>query len=111
MVPRRHRLSDAFSRAFCRMTSRQDGRAKSALVEAHRLNSSLTVKSLIAHSPNLSPGFEGLRGHTTTDYGYQPAFGLTVRPNDWKWKDGEKHAWREHDGKGYWRAVLGRNSE
>ena len=41
--------------------------------------------------------------HTQTDYQYQPTFGLTVHPNDWKWKEGEKHAWREHEGKGYWK--------
>ena len=46
---------------------------------------------------------EGDCWHATTDYDYQPAFGLTVHPNDWKWKEGEKHAWREHDGKGYWK--------
>ena len=40
--------------------------------------------------------------HTQTNYQYQPTFGLTVHQNDWRWKDGEKHAWREHDGKGYW---------
>ena len=40
--------------------------------------------------------------HAKTDYEYQPAFGLSVHPNDWKWKEGEKHAWREHEGKGYW---------
>jgi hypothetical protein len=38
--------------------------------------------------------------HAKTDYEYQPAFGLSVHPNDWKWKEGEKHAWREHEGKG-----------
>ena len=41
--------------------------------------------------------------HTQTDYQYQPTFGLTVHPNDWKWNEGEKHAWREHEGKGYWK--------
>ena len=39
--------------------------------------------------------------HTQTDCQYQPTFGPTVHQNDWKWKEGEKHAWREHDGKGY----------
>ena len=41
--------------------------------------------------------------HTQTEYQYQPEFGLTVHPQDWKWKENEKHAWREHDGKGYWK--------
>ncbi|MGD0636229.1 MAG: hypothetical protein ABSA13_18795 [Beijerinckiaceae bacterium] len=41
--------------------------------------------------------------HTQTEYQYQPEFGLTVHQNDWKWKEGEKHQWREHEGKGYWK--------
>ena len=35
--------------------------AKAALVEARRLNPKLTVKWLVAHSPNIPPWFEGLR--------------------------------------------------
>jgi len=35
--------------------------AKSALAEARRLNPKLTVKWMIAHTPNLPPVFEGLR--------------------------------------------------
>jgi hypothetical protein len=41
--------------------------------------------------------------HTQTEYQYEPTFGLTVHDNNWKWKEGEKHSWREHDGKGYWK--------
>ena len=41
--------------------------------------------------------------HTQADYAYQPEFGVTVHPNAWKWTEGEKHAWREHEGRGYWR--------
>jgi adenylate cyclase len=35
--------------------------AKTALAEAHRLNPKLTVKWMIAHTPNLPPVFKGLR--------------------------------------------------
>jgi len=35
--------------------------AKAALAEARRLNPKLTVKWMIAHTPNLPPVFEGLR--------------------------------------------------
>lgn len=41
--------------------------------------------------------------HTQTDETYAPSLGLSVHQNDWKWKDGERHAWREHEGKGYWK--------
>ena len=36
-------------------------------------------------------------------YVYPPTLGLTIHDNDWKWKEGEKHKWREHEGKGYWK--------
>jgi hypothetical protein len=41
--------------------------------------------------------------HTDTDYRYPPDVRLSIHPNDWKWKEGEKHEWREHAGKGYWK--------
>jgi hypothetical protein len=35
---------------------------------------------------------------------FPPALGLTVHEDDnWKWAEGEKHQWREHEGKGYWK--------
>jgi hypothetical protein len=46
---------------------------------------------------------EGDCWHVHGDYEYKPAFGLIVHPDDWKWKEGEKHAWREHEGRGYWK--------
>jgi len=46
---------------------------------------------------------EGDCWHAQTEYQYQPAFGVTVHQNDWKWKENEKHAWREHEGRGYWK--------
>ena len=46
---------------------------------------------------------EGDCWHTHTEFQYRPEFGLTVHPDGWKWKEGEKHAWREHEGKGYWK--------
>jgi len=40
--------------------------------------------------------------HAHDDYDLKPAFNLTVHPDNWKWKEGERHAWREHEGRGYW---------
>jgi hypothetical protein len=31
------------------------------------------------------------------------SFGLTIHPDGWKWKEGERHTWREHEGRGYWK--------
>jgi hypothetical protein len=46
---------------------------------------------------------EGDCWHVTTDYDYRPEFGVVIHPDDWKWKEGEKYKWREHEGRGYWR--------
>jgi len=36
-------------------------------------------------------------------YAYQPAWGLTVHEDNWRWNRGEHYRWREHGGRGYWR--------
>jgi hypothetical protein len=46
---------------------------------------------------------DGDSWRATTDYDFQPSFGLSIHPHDWKWKQGERHAWREHEGKVYWK--------
>ena len=46
---------------------------------------------------------EGDCWHVKTDYQYQPGFKLTIHPDDWKWKEGERYKFREHEGRGYWR--------
>jgi hypothetical protein len=40
--------------------------------------------------------------HVQSEYKYEPTFGLTIHPDEWKWKEGENHRWREHEGRGYW---------
>jgi hypothetical protein len=49
---------------------------------------------------------EGDCWHATTEYVYPPSVHLDVHPDDWKWKGGEKHAWREHEGHGYWHGGV-----
>ena len=41
--------------------------------------------------------------HAKSDYAYRPEFRVTIHPDDWRWKEGEKYKWREHEGRGYWR--------
>ncbi len=47
---------------------------------------------------------EGDCWHTHAEYDYPPAVHLEVHPDNWKWREGEKRAWREHEGEGhgYW---------
>jgi hypothetical protein len=41
--------------------------------------------------------------HIHEDYTYPPAAGIIIHSDDWKWKEGEHHVWREHPGRGYWK--------
>jgi hypothetical protein len=47
---------------------------------------------------------EGDCWHAKKTYEYQPAFGVTVHEDSWKWDaDRDHNRWREHPGRGYWR--------
>jgi hypothetical protein len=46
---------------------------------------------------------EGDCWHVHTEYHYRPEFGLVIHPDDWKWKEGDRYHWREHEGRGYWK--------
>ena len=41
--------------------------------------------------------------HTHEAYDYPPDAAVVVHPDDWRWKNDEHFAWREHEGRGYWR--------
>jgi hypothetical protein len=41
--------------------------------------------------------------HTHDVYEYPAAAGVIVHPDDWRWGPHEHFAWREHEGRGYWR--------
>lgn len=49
---------------------------------------------------------EGECWHVHRHYAYQPAFGLVVHPDSWRWGPGEHYVWREHPGRGYWRGGV-----
>jgi hypothetical protein len=40
--------------------------------------------------------------HSHTEYTYPPEAGIVIHPDTWRWGTTEHHAWREHDGRGYW---------
>ena len=40
--------------------------------------------------------------HVHGDFAYPPTAGVIIHPDDWRWKDGDRFAWKEHDGRGYW---------
>jgi hypothetical protein len=45
--------------------------------------------------------------HERNSYAYQPAFGVVVHPDNWRWRGGN-YRWREHPGggRGYWRSGV-----
>ena len=69
----------------------------------------LLAMSSLSASARIVCNEDGDCWHATTDYDYRPEFKLTVHPDDWKWKEGEKHAWREHEGRGYWHGGVWRD--
>lgn len=46
--------------------------------------------------------------HVREHYNYDPSFGVTIHPDNWRWEDRDRdhYRWREHDGRGYWRNGL-----
>jgi hypothetical protein len=59
--------------------------------------------SSVSASARIVCNADGDCWHIHEDYTYPPAAGVIIHPDDWQWKEGERHAWREHPGKGYWK--------
>lgn len=49
---------------------------------------------------------EGECWHAQEQYKYDPAFGVTIHPDTWKWGDGDHYRWHEHEGRGYWKGGV-----
>ena len=41
--------------------------------------------------------------HVHEDYAFPPGARIIIHPDNWRWKEDEHYAWREHSGRGYWR--------
>jgi hypothetical protein len=59
--------------------------------------------SSISASARIICNADGDCWHVHEDYTYRPDWGLSVHPDNWKWKEGEHYTWREHKGRGYWK--------
>ena len=44
---------------------------------------------------------EGDCWRTHERYNYQPAFGLTIHDDNWRWRERERYRWRDYH-RGYW---------
>lgn len=63
---------------------------------------SLIGMSSLSASAAIVCNEDGECWHTQTTYTYPPSVHLEAHPEGWKWKEGEHHAWKEHEGRGYW---------
>jgi hypothetical protein len=59
--------------------------------------------SSLAASARVVCNADGDCWHIHEDSAYPPAAGLIIHPDNWRWKEGEHHVWREHPGRGYWK--------
>ncbi len=59
--------------------------------------------SIPSASAAIACNAEGQCWHVRRPYAYPPAYGVVVHPDNWRWGPGERFAWREHTGRGYWR--------
>jgi hypothetical protein len=58
--------------------------------------------SSVSASARIICNADGDCWHAQEEYAYPPAAQLLIHPDDWRWKEGEHHAWKEHHGRGYW---------
>jgi hypothetical protein len=75
----------------------------SSLMIAALVGASALAMAATTASARIVCNADGDCWHAQTEYTYGPDLRLSVHPDNWKWKEGEHHAWREHDGKGYWK--------
>jgi hypothetical protein len=58
--------------------------------------------SSLSASARIVCNVDGDCWHVHDDYAFPPGVGVVIHPDTWRWRDGERFAWREHDGLGYW---------
>jgi hypothetical protein len=63
---------------------------------------SLIGMSSLSASARIVCNEDGDCWHTPDAYAYPPSVHLDVHPDGWSWKEGERRAWKEHEGRGYW---------
>ncbi len=49
---------------------------------------------------------EGDCWHVQKEYVFPPAAHVTIHPDTWHWGPGQRFAFREHEGRGYWRGGV-----
>jgi hypothetical protein len=63
---------------------------------------SLLAMSSLSASARIVCNVDGDCWHVQQEYAFPQGAHVEIYPNDWHWKEGEHHAWKEHEGRGYW---------
>jgi hypothetical protein len=78
-------------------------RTTTKIAAATALALSLASLTATTASAAIACNREGYCWHVRRAWAYQPAWGVVVHPDNWRWGPTEHFAWREHPGRGYWR--------
>ena len=62
----------------------------------------LLAMSSLSASARIVCNEDGDCWHVQDEYVYPPSVHLSIHPDNWRWKDNEHYAWKEHQGRGYW---------
>ena len=62
----------------------------------------LSAMSSLSASARIVCNEDGDCWHVQDEYVYPPSVHLSIHPDTWRWRDGERYAWKEHNGRGYW---------
>ena len=72
---------------------------------------SLLAMSSLSASARIVCNADGDCWHVQQEYAFPPGAHVEIYPDDWHWKEGEHHAWKEHEGRDTGTAASGRPSE
>jgi hypothetical protein len=76
---------------------------KVAKLAAPMLGVGAVLLAATSASAAIACNAEGVCWHVRHAYVYQPAWGVVVHPDAWRWGPADHYVWREHPGRGYWR--------
>ena len=62
----------------------------------------LLAMSSLSASARVVCNEDGDCWHVQDMYTYPPSVHLSIHPDNWRWRDDEHYAWKEHPGRGYW---------
>jgi hypothetical protein len=62
----------------------------------------LVAVSSVSASARIVCNEDGDCWHAQEDYTFPPGVHVEIHPDNWHWKEGERHDWKEHEGRGYW---------